>query len=309
MAISLPVLAANSTVTNQNLMQNGSQTAQATDASGSSVNQNLDQAAGQTVQGSVAGNNQSAPGIGNGTSGLMGSSSNLNQNLVQRADQTAAGSNLSAVNQNLSQNANQNVSGLGTNETVNQSLAQLANQTFLGLQSNATGSNQTEPQNNTNQTGNNQTGNNQTGNINRTVPWNESDYWTNLTTPLSDQDRLIMNNRTEQFLASYTAARGYVIPWNDLTRLAGDRNRNLDIIYIDESGWNREGRISGSSYIPLDALYNRIDQLPKDRPIVIVGDNSWDAATAMTILRMQGYNAWVAQRQGNSPTGSTNTIP
>lgn len=172
--------------------------------------------------------------------------------------------------------------------TSNPNLTQRASQAFFGSMLNNTrtnqtmhqiGANQTMPQNNTNQTG----------------TWNESNYWrTNWTTPLTDQERALMYNRTEQFLANYSGMRQYVMPRSDLAKFVNDSTKSLSVIYVDETAWNRTGRIPSANYVPLASLFSRINQLPMDRPIVIVADNSMDAAIAMTILRMNGYNAWIA---------------
>ncbi len=270
--MALPALAVNGTA-NQNLMQSGNQTAQGTSANGSNIDQNVDQTANQTAQG-----NELA----------------ANQNLVQRTDQNAIGNNLSQVNQGISQVGDQSASGLN-NTTINQSLAQRASQAFFGSPLNNTGTNQTVPQNNTNQT--------IPGNItNQTGPWNESNYWMmNWTTPLTTQERATIYNRTGLFFANYSSMRQYIMPWSDLSRFVNDSTRRLEVIYIDETAWNRTGRIPGANYVPLATLFTRINQLPIDRPIIIVGDNSMNAAVAMTILRMNGYNAWIAERPASWP--------
>ncbi len=111
---------------------------------------------------------------------------------------------------------------------------------------------------------------------------------------MTAQERALLSVRTGQFFTNFPVMGQFVVPLTDLNRFVAE-NRNMQVIFIDEAARNSAGQIPGAMFIPLSNLASVINQLPVDRPIVIVGSNNVDTAAAMTALRMNGFNAWMAE--------------
>ncbi|MFB3764440.1 MAG: rhodanese-like domain-containing protein [Methanotrichaceae archaeon] len=280
-AMAIPALAANGNATGQNsqsIMQTASQSAQAA-GNNNAINQNIGQTANQAAYG------QSGNAGTNGTIGTTGTTSTVTAGNVPGTSNNTGTVGSTDSSQSIGQNANQSVFGSMGNGSVNQGITQSA-----GQYANGTGVNQNIGQN-----------------ANQTVTWSLENYSnTTGTTPLTSEERTLMGARAGQFFTNYPTMRSYIMPLSDINRFNSQNNGNLYVVYVGQNAWNRPNRISGATFIPLTTLVNRFGELPTNKPIVIIGDNGIDAASAMTVLRMNGYNAWIAG--GNNPGSIYNGV-
>jgi hypothetical protein len=241
-------------------------TATALAATGSSVNQNIDQSANQVLSGSAINNstinqgimqnaNQNAQGTG------LGSNVSASQNIGQSADQSIQGSSIrdSTVSQGISQGAAQNIAGtgMGTNASFasSQNIAQGANQSFS---------------------------------------WNNQNYFTmnNQTITMTADQRSLLMTRTEDFLASYPNNRMYIMPLADLNAFNAVGRTDVAVLNVGFGAIPSMLSALPVINIPLNQLPARIGEIPAGSTIAVISDNDMLSATAATLLRMQGYNAW-----------------
>ncbi len=52
------------------------------------------------------------------------------------------------------------------------------------------------------------------------------------------------------------------------------------------------GHLPGAENVPLDALASRLSELPKDRAIVAYCQSGMRSASAVRLLRREGFDAW-----------------
>lgn len=73
----------------------------------------------------------------------------------------------------------------------------------------------------------------------------------------------------------------------DEMRKAGDDHVLLDV----REGWERDiCLVEGSVHIPLNQLPLRRDELPTDKPVVVICHHGGRSAQAMMFLRQSGWN-------------------
>jgi hypothetical protein len=233
-------------------------------ATGSNVNQNIDQSANQVIGGLAINNstinqsimqnaNQNIQGTG------LGGNVNADQNIGQSAGQSIQGSNIrdSTVSQGIMQGAAQNIAGTetGANASLSQSIIQGANQSFF---------------------------------------WNSQNYFTmnNQTITMTADQRSLLMTRTEDFLASYPSNRMFIMPLADLN--AFNAAGRTDVVVLNAGFGTIPTMFSALPVIniPLNQLPARIGEIPTGSTIAVISDNDMISATAATLLRMQGYNAW-----------------
>ncbi len=252
----------------------------------SNVNQNIDQSASQVIRGSTINNstinqsivqraNQNAQGAG------LGSNVNANQNIDQSASQSIHDSNIrdSTVSQGIAQGAAQSVGGTGTNASFasRQNIAQGANQSLQGVslwnsslsQSIVQGSNQS-------------------------FTWNNQSYFTmnDQTITMTADQRSLLMTRTEDFLALYPNNRMYIMPLADLNAFNAAGRRDVVVLNVGFGAIPITFSALPVINIPLNQLPARIGEIPVGSTIAVISDNDMSSATAATLLRMQGYNAW-----------------
>lgn len=85
--------------------------------------------------------------------------------------------------------------------------------------------------------------------------------------------------------------------------------QRLDEVQVVDVRWPNEweaGRLDGAVHIPSDYLYDHLDELDRDRPIVAVCRSGSRSSTAVDVLRSEGFEAdnleggleaWVAAGQ------------
>jgi hypothetical protein len=64
---------------------------------------------------------------------------------------------------------------------------------------------------------------------------------------------------------------------------------------VSATGSSVATQFQGALHIPLANLVTGLNQIPSGSTTVVVSDNYIDSAMAMILLRMYGYNAWIAQ--------------
>jgi rhodanese-related sulfurtransferase len=69
------------------------------------------------------------------------------------------------------------------------------------------------------------------------------------------------------------------------------RGERVVLLDVREPAEFRESHIAGSRLIPLDQLPFRLDDLPRDRPIVAICRSGNRSAVATTLLRRAGFDA------------------
>ncbi len=249
----------------------------------SNVNQNIDQSASQVIKGSAINNSTINQSIAqranqNARGAELGSNVNANRNIDQSASQSIQDSNIrdSTVSQRIAQGAAQSVGGTGTNAS-RQNIAQGANQSLQGVslwnsslsQSIVQGSNQS-------------------------FTWNNRSYFTmnDQTITMTADQRSLLMTRTEDFLASYPNNRMYIMPLADLNAFNAAGRRDVVVLNVGFGAIPTTFSALPVINIPLNQLPARIGEIPVGSTIAVISDNDMSSATAATLLRMQGYNAW-----------------
>ena len=74
----------------------------------------------------------------------------------------------------------------------------------------------------------------------------------------------------------------------DLAAALGENGVILDVRTIDE---HRRGAIESAIHIPIDSLRNHLNELPRDRPIVVYCHAGQRGYVATRLLRQEGFNA------------------
>lgn len=245
-------------------------------AIGPAINQDIGQSSNQAVSGRI-------------------NNSTVNQSTAQMANQNVQGRpGSTAVNQNIGQASNQGVQGTISNTAVNQTTAQNAGQNIQGAMQGNVAVNQ-----GTTQTGNQSvqgTISNTTINQNLVQSSNQSIYFITNTQPvtITSEQKTILGTTTEQFLTSFPSMRMFIMPVADLQQFVTAGRADVVVVDVSLSGTPVAG-FPNAIIIPLNQLANRINEIPTGRTIAVVSDSDMISAEAMTILRMQGFNAWAVK--------------
>lgn len=250
------------------------------------MNQNIAQEANQAVNGSMTNN------------------LTINQNTEQNANQNALGPDLISpgVNQNTGQSANQSITGSSMNNSVlNQSITQKANQNVQGPglggptinQSSGQSSNQTIQNANLNNSTINQ---NLVQNTNQNISWNVQNYFVmnSQTVTITSEQETVLSSRAQDFLVSFPRMRMFIMPLADLNGFEASRRADVAVLNVGSMP-NPKVSFIGVINVPLGQLIDRIDEIPLDRTIAVVGDDDMESAIGMTILRLRGFNAWAVR--------------
>ncbi len=251
---------------------------------------------------------------------IFASAQIVNQSVNQDANQVAVGGN---VNQNINQLANQQAFATN-NTTVNQTLNQRARQTAAGFGNVSQGINQTGGQfaaggnvsQGIDQTGtqfaaggNVSQGINQTGmqfaaggNVTQNIyqnatqtTWNVQNYFaTTQMIEITSEQRTAIATRAQDFLVLYPQSRAFVMPVADFQTIVTQRTQEIVVLDVSAQG-NAPvpAGFEGVIRIPLADLANSISSVPATAAVAVISDNDVNSAVAMTLLRMNGYNAWI----------------
>jgi hypothetical protein len=255
-------------------------------ATGPNVSQNIDQNANQVIRGSVINNstiNQSISQRANqnflGTG--LGGNINSNQNIDQSAGQSIQGSNIrdSTISQGIVQGAAQNTGGLQTNASLSfsQNIGQEANQSLQGVS-----------------LWNASLSQNIVQGANQSIAWSNQSYFVmnDQTVTMTADQRAALMARTNDFISTYPNNRMYIMPLVDLN--AFNTAGRGDVVVLNVGFGAIPLRFSSLPVIniPLNQLTARIGEIPTGSTIAVISGNDMTSATAATLLRMQGYNAW-----------------
>jgi len=121
-------------------------------------------------------------------------------------------------------------------------------------------------------------------------------------TQLTSEERTVITSTTEQFLTSYPTSGMFIMPVSDLDTLVPQNSASFFVLDVSQqNAWS--STTTNVVRIPLPSLVSRLSEIPVGKAIVVVSDNQIDSAVAMTILRMYGYNAWMAQTGACLPAG------
>lgn len=251
-------------------------------AIGENINQSVAQSASQNIQGSTIIGSSVNQGIAQGASqGAFGAGTNAsfasNQNIDQNAAQSIQGSNIngSSVNQMIGQDAAQTSAGIGNNTgfASSQNIAQGANQSLQGVSLFNASLNQ---------------------NIAQSA--NQS-YFTmnNQAATMTAEQRAALMPGINDFLASYPNNGMFIMPMEDLNAF-NDAGRR-DVVILNVGSGIVPNRLSSLPLItiPLTQLAERTSEIPLGTAIAVMGTDDMESATAATLLRMQGYNAWAVK--------------
>lgn len=88
--------------------------------------------------------------------------------------------------------------------------------------------------------------------------------------------------------------RMYIMPVADLQQFVTAGRTDVVVVDVSLSGAPVSG-FSNAIVIPLNQLTTRISEIPAGKTIAVVSDDDIVSAEAMTILRLQGFNAWVVK--------------
>jgi NADPH-dependent 2,4-dienoyl-CoA reductase/sulfur reductase-like enzyme/rhodanese-related sulfurtransferase len=91
------------------------------------------------------------------------------------------------------------------------------------------------------------------------------------------------------FVAAGVARRDYPqTQVEEMSAALGENGTILDVRTIDE---HRRGAIESAIHIPIDSLRDRLNELPRDRPIVVYCHAGQRGYVATRMLRQEGFNA------------------
>lgn len=113
---------------------------------------------------------------------------------------------------------------------------------------------------------------------------------------VTSEQQTILVTRTDDFLTSFPNMRMFIMPFVDLEGFESAGRADLVILNVGSQpnpGMNFASIIN----IPLVQLTTRINEVPIGKTIAVFGDDDMESATGMTLLRLQGFNAW-ARRTG-----------
>lgn len=251
-------------------------------AIGENINQSISQSASQNIEGSTIIGSSVNQGIVQGASqGTFGTGTNAsfgsNQNINQNAAQNIQGSNIngSSVNQMIGQGAAQTIEGIGNNTgfASSQNIAQGANQNLQGVSLFNASLNQ---------------------NIAQSA--NQS-YFTmnNQPAAMTEEQRAALMPAINDFLASYPNNRMFIMPMEDLDAFNAAGRRDVVILNVGSGAIPSSFSSLPLITIPIDQLAVRANEIPLGAAIAVIGDNDMASATAATLLRMQGFNAWAVK--------------
>nr|WP_239481518.1 rhodanese-like domain-containing protein [Parasutterella secunda] len=65
--------------------------------------------------------------------------------------------------------------------------------------------------------------------------------------------------------------------------------KNAFVLDVRASKDFKRGAIAGSKSIPIDGFEGRVNEVPKDRPVIVVDTVTTSSVKAAKILRAQGY--------------------
>lgn len=264
-----------------------------------SSNQNAMQNSNQAVMGSAINNstiNQSAMQKSNQNSnGVMPTGPNANLKTAQNASQGVQGSNLinSTVNQNTMQKSNQNVSSMNSvSPIVNKNSQGMPTGPNVNLNTSQNASQSVQGSNLINSTVNQ----NLVQNSNQNVTWNVQNYFVMNTQKVSvtSEQQTVIVTRTQDFLTSFPRMREFIMPLVDLEGFESAGRADVVILNVGSIP-NPRISFAGIINIPLIQLTARINEIPIGRTIAVFGDNDIESATGMTLLRLQGFNAWAVR--------------
>ena len=86
------------------------------------------------------------------------------------------------------------------------------------------------------------------------------------------------------------AVRGEISPAEFQSAVSGQKNGL--ILDVRTTGETSSGTIHGARTIPLNDLYQRLEELPRDRAIYIYSSSGARARMAARLLRQRGYRTW-----------------
>lgn len=257
-------------------------TSAATAAIGENINQSISQSASQNIQGSTIIGSSVNQGIAQGASqNAMGTGTNAsfasNQNINQNAAQNIQGTNItgSSVSQMIGQGASQNSAGIGNNTgfVSGQNIVQGANQNLQGVSLFNASLNQ---------------------NIAQSA--NQSYFvMNNQPSAMTAEQRAALMPGINSFIASYPSNRMFIMPMEDLNAFNAAGRR--DVVILNVGSGQIPNRLSSLPIItiPLNQLAERTSEIPLGIAIAVMGTNDMESATAATLLRMQGFNAWAVK--------------
>ncbi len=75
------------------------------------------------------------------------------------------------------------------------------------------------------------------------------------------------------------------------TKMLVERQNAVQIVDVRHPHEWQAGRIPGAAHIPLDELENRVDEIDRSRPVVMVCRTGNRSAQAMELLRDKGFEA------------------
>jgi len=261
-------------------------TAAALAATGPNVNQNIDQNANQVIRGSVINNstiNQSVSQGAGQSIGALGTSGSLvtRQNIGQGAVQEIQGSIVSdsTVSQGIAQGASQTAGGMGTNASLSsrQNIGQGANQSLVGVSLWNASLSQSIVQG-----------------ANQSFTWSDQNYFVmnNQTVTMTSDQRAALMMRTNDFITAYPSNRMYIMPLSDLNAFNAAGRGDVVVLNVGFGPVPLSFSNLPVVNIPLNQLTARMGEIPMGSTIAVISDSDMVSATAATLLRMQGYNAW-----------------
>ncbi len=164
-----------------------------------------------------------------------------------------------ASSQNVAQTANQSLQGVSLwNASLSQNIFQVANQSFT---------------------------------------WNNQNYFTmnDQTVTMTANQRAALMPSITDFLVFYPNNRMYIMPLADLNAFNAAGRRDVAVLNVGFGAIPFTFSSLPLITIPLNQLAARIGEIPLGTTIAVIGDNDMASATAATLLRMQGYDAWAVR--------------
>lgn len=79
------------------------------------------------------------------------------------------------------------------------------------------------------------------------------------------------------------------------------------LIDVRESHEYKSGHAAGARHIPLNSLPNRLREIPKERPILVICQSGARSSSAANYLAGQGYN--VTNVSGGTASWRSNGLP
>ena len=112
-----------------------------------------------------------------------------------------------------------------------------------------------------------------------------------------------IHQKIDQFLKAAPANHSFTVAWASKT--AGDF-----LLDVRTAASLQKSPVTEAVNIPLADLHGQLQDLPKDKRVLVIGDSTADSAYAVFVLRLHGIDGWLVKNReaaSGCPMAGTDT--